>query len=97
MPLVLRRTNSPLHPDVHTISGGWGELAVPAVIPGHEIVGKVTAVGSAVKDMKVGDRVGVGAQVGSCGTCFPCKGGDEQYCIGDDATGKSMVDTYNSK
>ena len=52
--------------DLHTISGGWGPLKVPAVIPGHEIVGKVTQVGKNVKDIKVGDRVGIGAQVGSC-------------------------------
>ena len=101
--------------DVHTISGGWGELAVPFCIPGedivghieqvhlhadnslsgHEIVGKVTEVGDKVKGIKVGDRVGVGAQVGSCLNCPPCKSDNENYCKGD---GKNaMVDTYNSK
>ncbi|KAL4400069.1 alcohol dehydrogenase [Malassezia pachydermatis] len=81
--------------DLHTISGGWGPLNVPAVIPGHEIVGKVTKVGKNVKDIKVGDRVGVGAQVGSCNNCHPCKTDNENYCIGD-GTGY-MVDTYNCK
>ncbi|PWN91190.1 GroES-like protein [Acaromyces ingoldii] len=80
--------------DVHTISGGWGELSVPAVIPGHEIVGKVTKVGKNVKGIEVGQRVGVGAQVGSCGTCNPCKTDHENYCIGDGK--KGLVDTYNS-
>ena len=80
--------------DLHTISGGWGPLKVPAVIPGHEIVGKVTQVGKNVKDIKVDDRVGIGAQVGSCMNCRPCKTDNENYCIGD---GKGhMVDTYNS-
>jgi len=81
--------------DVHTISGGWGEFAVPFVIPGHEIVGKVTKVGKNVTEFKVGDRAGVGAQVGSCGTCAPCKSDNENYCVGDGK--KGMVDTYNAK
>ncbi|KAK0527678.1 alcohol dehydrogenase [Tilletia horrida] len=64
--------------DVHTVSGGWGEFATKFVIPGHEIVGTVTAVGENVKDIKVGDRVGVGAQVGACLNCPPCKQKQEQ-------------------
>ncbi|PWN40462.1 GroES-like protein, partial [Ceraceosorus guamensis] len=84
--------------DVHTITGGWGEFNTPYVIPGHEIIGVVTSVGKNVPGgIKVGDRVGVGAQVGSCGTCFPCKEGDEQYCVGDDKTGMGVIDTYNAK
>lgn len=67
---------------------------MPAVIPGHEIVGIVSQVGKNVKDIKVGDRVGIGAQVGSCMNCDPCKHDNENYCVGD---GKGhMVDTYNS-
>lgn len=81
--------------DLHTINGGWGELSVPAVIPGHEIVGKVTQVGKNVKDIKVGDRVGVGAQVGSCMNCSSCNTNFENYCLGDGKAG--CVDTYNSK
>lgn len=64
------------------------------MIPGHEIVGIVSQVGKDVKDIKVGDRVGIGAQVGSCMNCDPCKHDNENYCVGD---GKGhMVDTYNS-
>jgi alcohol dehydrogenase (NADP+) len=81
--------------DHHTISGGWGPLTVCPVIPGHEIVGKVTSVGKGVKDIKVGDRVGVGAQVGSCMNCASCNGNFENYCRGDGKAG--CVDTYNSK
>lgn len=65
------------------------------VIPGHEIVGKVTAVGKNVKDIKVGDRVGVGAQVGSCMNCTSCNSDFENYCQGDGKAG--CVDTYNAK
>lgn len=50
--------------DVHTISGGWGPLNHDFCIPGHEIIGTAIKVGKNVKDIKVGDRVGVGAQVG---------------------------------
>lgn len=52
-------------------------------------------VGKNVKDIKVGDRVGVGAQVGSCMNCYPCKTNDENYCVGDGK--KGLVDTYNAK
>lgn len=48
------------------------------VIPGHEITGTVVNVGSKVTSIKIGDRVGVGAQIGSCLNCPPCKSGDEQ-------------------
>lgn len=65
------------------------------VIPGHEIVGKVTKVGKNVKDVKVGDRVGVGAQVGSCMNCTSCNSNFENYCLGDGK--KSGVDTYNAR
>ncbi|KAH9948147.1 GroES-like protein [Amylocystis lapponica] len=74
--------------DVHTLTQGWGGCRIPT-IPGHEIIGKVTRVGSAVTEFKAGDRVGVGAQIGCCGKCKPCKTGYENYC-------QSMVDTYNS-
>lgn len=70
---------SPLHAqgltkqDHHTISGGWGPFATKFVVTGHEVIGKVVEVGKAVKEFKVGQRVGVGAQVGSCGECKACK------------------------
>jgi alcohol dehydrogenase (NADP+) len=66
--------------DVHTVTGGWGELNVPWVCPGHEIIGKVTHVGDQVDEFKVGQRVGVGAQVLSCLECNRCKNDNENYC-----------------
>ena len=75
------------HSDIHTVNGDWGPQPFP-VVPGHEIVGVVTEVGSAVTKHQVGARVGVGCMVGSCGECTNCRDGDEQYCL----TG--MVPTY---
>lgn len=66
--------------DVHTITGGWGPLSTDWVVPGHEIVGKVTHVGDEVKEFKVGQRVGVGAQVYACLECDRCKADNENYC-----------------
>ena len=65
--------------DVHLIDNDWGSSKYP-FIPGHEIVGKITAVGSAVKDRKVGERVGIGWQADSCGTCEWCRQGEEHLC-----------------
>jgi len=67
------------HSDVHFARGDWGPAAYPAV-PGHEIVGYVTSVGSAVSDLHVGDLVGVGCLVDSCRTCPSCEAGLENYC-----------------
>jgi uncharacterized zinc-type alcohol dehydrogenase-like protein len=64
------------HSDVHTARGDWGSVEYPCVT-GHEIVGVVTRVGSDVTKHKVGDKVGVGCLVNSCGTCTPCKDGLE--------------------
>lgn len=66
--------------DHHTISGGWGPFQTKFVVTGHEVIGKVVEVGSKVSEFKVGDRVGVGAQVGSCGKCKSCKGPNGVYC-----------------
>lgn len=63
--------------DVHTITGGWGDLPVKPICVGHEIIGKVLRVGPKVKDIKVGDRVGVGAQIQSCMQCPQCKSNNE--------------------
>jgi len=63
--------------DVHTITGGWGEMPTSPICVGHEIIGKVLKVGSKVKGIKVGDRVGVGAQVQSCMQCAQCKSDNE--------------------
>ena len=67
------------HSDLHFARNEWGFTQYPAV-PGHEIVGKVTAVGGEVKKFKVGDHVGVGCLVDSCRTCPNCRQGLEQYC-----------------
>lgn len=67
------------HSDLHTARNEWGNAVYPCV-PGHEIVGVVTAVGSHVKKFKVGDRAGVGCLVDSCRECANCKDGLEQFC-----------------
>ena len=68
------------HSDIHTVRGDWGPQPFP-VVPGHEIVGTVTEVGSEVTKHQVGDRVGVGCLVNSCRECDSCRKGDEQYCL----------------
>ena len=75
------------HSDIHTVNGDWGPQPFP-VVPGHEIVGVVTEVGAGVTRHQVGNRVGVGCMVSSCGTCTNCRNGDEQYCL------EGMVPTY---
>ncbi|HEX5961865.1 MAG TPA: NAD(P)-dependent alcohol dehydrogenase, partial [Rhodanobacteraceae bacterium] len=67
------------HSDLHTARNEWGGTRYPCV-PGHEIVGKVTAIGKDVQGFKVGDTVGVGCMVDSCGHCDSCKAGEENYC-----------------
>jgi uncharacterized zinc-type alcohol dehydrogenase-like protein len=78
------------HSDIHTARNEWGGTIYP-VVPGHEIVGKVTRVGSDVTKHKVGDTVGVGCFVDSCGHCANCKEDLEQYCE------NGNTQTYNSK
>src|SRR3954466_8237644 len=75
------------HSDIHTVNGDWGPQPFP-VVSGHEIVGVVAEVGSDVTKHRVGDRVGVGCMVNSCGECTNCRNGDEQYCL------QGMVATY---
>ena len=77
------------HSDLHTARNDWGFTSYPAV-PGHEIIGKVTRVGSGVTKLKVGDFAGVGCLVDSCRTCSSCKQDLEQYCL------NGWVGTYNS-
>ncbi|MGV3710551.1 MAG: NAD(P)-dependent alcohol dehydrogenase [Gemmatimonas sp.] len=67
------------HSDLHTVKGEWGAIAYPQV-PGHEIVGRVVAVGTGVTQHKVGDLVGVGCMVDSCQQCASCAESLEQYC-----------------
>jgi len=77
------------HSDIHTARNEWGFTVYPSV-PGHEIVGKVTRVGSNVTKFKVGDTVGVGCFVDSCRHCNNCKNDLEQYCE------NGHTQTYNS-
>jgi alcohol dehydrogenase (NADP+) len=68
------------HSDIHTARSEWGATDYPIVV-GHEIAGIVAEVGPEVTRFAVGDRVGVGCMVGSCGECEYCRRGDEQYCV----------------
>lgn len=77
------------HSDIHSAHGDWAGGIFP-MVPGHEITGIVTAVGEKVTKFAVGDRVGVGCYVDSCGACEYCLRGEEQYCT------KGYVATYNS-
>jgi uncharacterized zinc-type alcohol dehydrogenase-like protein len=76
------------HTDIHFAQNDWGVSQFP-VVPGHEIIGRVTAVGPDVTSYKVGDTVGVGCMVDSCRTCSSCESGLEQYCS------EGMTGTYN--
>ena len=78
------------HSDIHTARNEWHGTIYPCV-PGHEIVGVVTAVGDHVKKFKVGDLAGVGCLVDSCRECENCKDGLEQFCS------NGMVGTYNGQ
>ena len=81
--------------DLHTAFGGWGHVEYPIIV-GHEIVGTISAVGKGVTAFKVGDRVGCGAQCGSClnkgkGKCRGCSTGNENHCT------QGNIGTYNGK
>ena len=78
------------HSDIHQARNEWGGSIFP-MVPGHEIVGKVTSVGAHVKNFKAGDLAGVGCLVGSCRTCPSCEQGMEQYCE------NGMIGTYNGR
>ncbi len=78
------------HSDVHQVRDEWGGSIFP-MVPGHEIVGIVTAVGDGVERFAAGDRVGVGCMVDSCRTCEYCEAGEEQFCT------KGPVFTYNGR
>jgi alcohol dehydrogenase (NADP+) len=77
------------HTDIHQVRNEWGNSMYP-MVPGHEIVGRVTAVGSAVTKFKAGDLAGIGCMVDSCRECDKCKQGLEQFCE------EGNVGTYNS-
>jgi uncharacterized zinc-type alcohol dehydrogenase-like protein len=78
------------HSDIHQVRDEWGGAIFP-MVPGHEIAGTVSAVGSGVTKFNVGDRVGVGCFVDSCRVCEPCRRGLDQYCE------KGSVLTYNCR
>jgi alcohol dehydrogenase (NADP+) len=78
------------HSDLHSARNEWGGAQYP-LVPGHEIVGTVSAVGDKVTKVRVGDRAGVGCMVDSCRACANCADGEEQYCT----TGATF--TYNSR
>ncbi|CAM5513796.1 MULTISPECIES: NAD(P)-dependent alcohol dehydrogenase [Streptomyces] len=77
------------HSDIHQAREGWGEAIFP-MVPGHEIAGVVSEVGSEVTKFQVGDRVGVGCMVDSCRECENCAAGLEQYCL------EGNTGTYNA-
>ncbi|MFZ1528228.1 MAG: NAD(P)-dependent alcohol dehydrogenase [Ferruginibacter sp.] len=77
------------HSDIHQVRNEWGGSIFP-MVPGHEIVGRVTAVGNEVTNFKAGDLAGIGCLVDSCRTCPSCQNHEEQFCEG------GMVGTYNS-
>ncbi|MGA0113623.1 MAG: NAD(P)-dependent alcohol dehydrogenase [Candidatus Nanopelagicaceae bacterium] len=76
------------HSDIHQAREEWGAALFP-MVPGHEIVGVVTAIGAKVSKFSMGDRVGVGVFIDSCRQCENCKGGLQQYCL------EGMTGTYN--
>lgn len=78
------------HSDLHQVRNEWHNTVYPC-LPGHEIVGRVVKVGSAVTNFKEGDLAGVGCMVNSCQSCSPCQEGLEQYCEGP----KGWTATYN--
>ncbi|MGQ0811859.1 MAG: alcohol dehydrogenase catalytic domain-containing protein, partial [Nitrospiraceae bacterium] len=78
------------HSDIHQARDEWGGAIFP-MVPGHEIIGSVVHVGSAVKKFNVGETVGVGCMVDSCRACSLCRQGLEQYCEG------AIAWTYNSR
>jgi uncharacterized zinc-type alcohol dehydrogenase-like protein len=78
------------HSDIHQARNEWGGHSLYPMVPGHEIIGRVSKIGSQVSKFKLGDLVGVGCMVDSCQHCEACEEGLEQYCDG-------MVGTYNAK
>jgi uncharacterized zinc-type alcohol dehydrogenase-like protein len=76
------------HSDIHQAREEWGSAIFP-MVPGHEIAGIVTEIGSKVTKFKVGDRIGVGVFIDSCRKCENCKNGNQQYCL------EGMTGTYN--
>lgn len=83
------------HSDIHTVYQHWGKVKLP-LIPGHEILGIVTAVGNEVTKFKVGDYAGIGCLVGSCHHCSACDNDEEQYCENGAVLTYASHDQYNN-
>lgn len=81
------------HSDIHHVKGEWQKETYP-LVPGHEIAGIVAEIGTEVTKYKVGDRVGVGCMVDSCGECVNCRKGEEQYCIPGNTGTYANIDKY---
>ncbi|MBW4061984.1 NAD(P)-dependent alcohol dehydrogenase [Candidatus Saccharibacteria bacterium] len=81
------------HSDIHHVRGEWQSETYP-LVPGHEIAGIVAEVGSEVTKHKVGDRVGVGCMVNSCGECANCLKGEQRFCLRGMTGTYASVDTY---
>ena len=77
------------HTDLHFVNNDWGMTEYP-VVPGHEIVGRISQIGSEVGKFKVGDLAAIGCMVNSCGQCSSCESGNEQYCL------NGFTATYNT-
>ncbi len=77
------------HSDIHQVREEWGSAIFP-MVPGHEIAGRVNAIGSSVSKFAVGDLIGVGVFIDSCRTCASCQSGLQQYCV------EGMTGTYNT-
>lgn len=84
------------HTDIHYVENDWGMTVYP-VVPGHEIIGRVTAVGPEVDGFHVGEMVGVGCLVDSCRTCSHCASGLEQYCVEGPVFTYNGVDRHDGK
>ena len=82
------------HSDLHAIEGDWSPLPNLPLIPGHEVTGHVAALGAGVRDLKVGDAVGVPWMYSSCGACEFCLSGMETICKSGEATGYSKPGGY---
>src|SRR3954463_2962098 len=77
------------HSDIHQVRDEWGGSIYP-MVPGHEIVGRISKIGKQVTQFNVGDLAGVGCFVDSCRTCESCQEGLEQYCE------RGLIGTYNA-
>ena len=84
------------HSDIHFVEDDWGMTLYP-VVPGHEIIGRVTGVGAEVTHYKPGDLVGVGCMVDSCRECSSCEKGLEQYCLNGMVMTYGGVDRHDGK